>query len=265
MVIERPAPTEIISFMDPFRSRFGTGTNRRGGDRKRDSDPKAPLWTAVFDYDANADDELTLRQGDRVEVLSTDSKVSGDDGWWTGKIDGQVGIFPSNYVRMNDAVNGDAVPCSIDFSELQLNEVIGCGGFGKVYRGAWRGELVAVKAARQDLDDDINVIVQQVRQEAKLFWLLDHPNVATLKGVCLKPPNLCLVMEYYEGGALNRVLAGRKIPPEILIDWALQIARGMQYLHEEAPIPLIHRDLKSSNSKYHLQTVKFIHYSRAES
>ncbi|XP_019647659.1 PREDICTED: mitogen-activated protein kinase kinase kinase 10-like [Branchiostoma belcheri] len=247
MVIERPAPTEIISFMDPFRSRFGTGSNRRGGDRKRDSDPKAPLWTAVFDYDANADDELTLRQGDRVEVLSTDSKVSGDDGWWTGKIDGLVGIFPSNYVRMNDAVNGDVVPCTIDFSELQLNEVIGCGGFGKVYRGAWRGELVAVKAARQDLDDDINVIVQQVRQEAKLFWLLDHPNVATLKGVCLKPPNLCLVMEYYEGGALNRVLAGRKIPPEILIDWALQIARGMQYLHEEAPIPLIHRDLKSSN------------------
>jgi len=46
---------------------------------------------------------------------------------------------------------------------------------------------------------------------------------------------------------LNKALAGRKIPAEILIDWAIQIATGMKYLHEDAPIPLVHRDLKSSN------------------
>lgn len=57
-----------------------------------------PLWTAVFEYEACGEDELSLRPGDVVQVLSRDSHVSGDEGWWTGKIDQRVGIFPSNYV-----------------------------------------------------------------------------------------------------------------------------------------------------------------------
>ncbi|XP_034531379.1 mitogen-activated protein kinase kinase kinase 9 [Notolabrus celidotus] len=57
------------------------------------------FWTAVFDYEATAEDELSLRRGDLVEVLSKDSLVSGDEGWWTGMIADRVGIFPSNYVR----------------------------------------------------------------------------------------------------------------------------------------------------------------------
>ena len=47
-----------------------------------------------------------------------------------------------------------------------------------------------------------------------------------------------------------RILGGRKIRPDVLIDWAIQIARGMNYLHNGAPISLVHRDLKSSNSKF---------------
>ena len=57
-------------------------------------------------------------------------------------------------------------------------------------------------------------------------------------------------MEYARGGPLNRVLTGRKVRPSVLVDWAIQIARGMNYLHNGAPISLIHRDLKSSNGKY---------------
>jgi len=39
------------------------------------------------------------------------------------------------------------------------------------------------------------------------------------------------------------------LAPDVLVDWATQIASGMNYLHEEAKLPLVHRDLKSSNSK----------------
>uniref|UniRef100_A0A8C6UXG6 Mitogen-activated protein kinase kinase kinase 9 n=1 Tax=Neogobius melanostomus TaxID=47308 RepID=A0A8C6UXG6_9GOBI len=60
------------------------------------------LWTAVFDYEATAEDELSLRRGDVVEVLSKDSLVSGDEGWWTGMIADRVGIFPSNYCFKRD-------------------------------------------------------------------------------------------------------------------------------------------------------------------
>nr|CAD7594998.1 unnamed protein product [Timema genevievae] len=211
------------------------------------------LWTALYDYEAQGEDELSLRRGEIVEVLSKDSKISGDEGWWTGKIGDKVGIFPANFVAEEDVIDrvssviGDIQPVEIDFSELDLEEVIGVGGFGKVYRGFWNNQEVAVKAARHDPDEDISVTLENVRQEAKLFWLLKHENIVALEGVCLQMPNLCLVMEYARGGSLNRVLAGRKIRPDVLVDWAIQIARGMNYLHNGAPISLIHRDLKSSN------------------
>ncbi|XP_019727836.1 mitogen-activated protein kinase kinase kinase 9 isoform X1 [Hippocampus comes] len=216
----------------------------------------AGCWTAVFDYEATADDELNLRRGDLVEVLSKDSLVSGDEGWWTGVVADRVGIFPCNYVsrgvpeKRRAASSQEVTPLhllEIDFSELALEEIIGVGGFGKVFRAVWRGAEVAVKAARQDPDEDEEQTLASVRQEAKLFAMLEHANVMALLGVCLSLPNLCLVMEYARGGALNRVLAGKRVPPCALVDWAVQVARGMRYLHDQAIVTIIHRDLKSSN------------------
>ncbi|XP_053329681.1 mitogen-activated protein kinase kinase kinase 10 [Spea bombifrons] len=230
----------------------GVRGNERGNER--DYGASNPLWTAVFDYEATAEEELTLRRGDLVEVLSKDSTVSGDEGWWTGKIRDKVGIFPSNYVVsdlrypiLQGAPKEYPLPLEIAFEELALEEIIGVGGFGKVYRGGWRGEEVAVKAVRHDPDDDINVTAENVRQEAKLFCMLNHPNIIALKGVCLRPPHLCLVMEYARGGPLHRALAGKKVPAHVLVNWAVQIASGMKYLHSDTIVPIIHRDLKSSN------------------
>ncbi|XP_012888071.1 PREDICTED: mitogen-activated protein kinase kinase kinase 10 [Dipodomys ordii] len=214
------------------------------------STPAGPVWTAVFDYEAVGDEELTLRRGDRVQVLSQDCAVSGDEGWWTGQLpSGRVGVFPSNYVAPATpaAPAGLQLPQEIPFHELQLEEIIGVGGFGKVYRALWQGEEVAVKAARLDPERDPAVTAEQVRQEARLFGALQHPNIIALRGACLSPPNLCLVMEYARGGALSRVLAGRRVPPHVLVNWAVQVARGMNYLHNDAPVPIIHRDLKSIN------------------
>ncbi|XP_059954000.1 mitogen-activated protein kinase kinase kinase 9 isoform X2 [Mesoplodon densirostris] len=228
--------------------------------RELGSDAPLPYWTAVFEYEAAGEDELTLRLGDVVEVLSKDSQVSGDEGWWTGQLNQRVGIFPSNYVTPRSAFSSRCQPggedpscyppiqlLEIDFAELTLEEIIGIGGFGKVYRAFWIGDEVAVKAARHDPDEDISQTIENVRQEAKLFAMLKHPNIIALRGVCLKEPNLCLVMEFARGGPLNRVLSGKRIPPDILVNWAVQIARGMNYLHDEAIVPIIHRDLKSSN------------------
>ncbi|ENN79589.1 hypothetical protein YQE_03960, partial [Dendroctonus ponderosae] len=213
------------------------------------------LCTALFDYKAQGEDELSLRKGEIVVILSKDAKISGDEGWWTGKIGDKVGIFPANFVidaaeeEINhvDSIFADVNLVKIDFKELKLDEVIGVGGFCKVYRGEWQGTEVAVKAARQDADENLQVTLENVIKEAKLFCLLRHENIVSLKGVCLQEPNLCLILEYCRGGSLNRVLAGRKIRPDVLVDWAIQIARGMDYLHSRAPISLIHRDLKSSN------------------
>ncbi|XP_029106764.1 mitogen-activated protein kinase kinase kinase 11-like [Scleropages formosus] len=249
--------------MEPLKNIFSL-SSWKGVEQSRTGNFTNPLWTALFDYEAAGKDELTLRKGDLVEVLSLDSEVSGDEGWWAGKVNNKVGIFPSNYVSLKPSRYGtlqdravvgqlgpaaakDHEPQEVDFAELSLEEVIGVGGFGKVYRGNWRGELVAVKAARRDPDEDISVTGQNVRQEARLFAMLTHPNIITLKGVCLQEPNMCLIMEYASGGPLSRALAGRRIPPHVLVNWAVQIARGMLYLHSGAIVPVIHRDLKSNN------------------
>ncbi|MEQ2243349.1 hypothetical protein ILYODFUR_006147, partial [Ilyodon furcidens] len=252
--------------MEPLKNIFSRSSlsNWKNLDQSQKGNFTNPVWTALFDYEASCKDELTLRKGDLVEVLSQDSEISGDEGWWAGKVNNKVGIFPSNYgsfkpsgyaklpgssvvEELNRAVVGNVDPEEVDFRELSLEEVIGVGGFGKVYRGTWRGELVAVKAARQDPDEDISVTAQNVRQEAHLFAMLTHQNIIALKGVCLQEPNLCLIMEYASGGPLSRALAGRRIPPHVLVNWAVQIARGMLYLHNEAIVPVIHRDLKSNN------------------
>ncbi|XP_062325337.1 mitogen-activated protein kinase kinase kinase 9 isoform X1 [Osmerus eperlanus] len=242
---------EVVCWPAPEHCISATGTVASG------------YWTAVFDYEASAEDELSLRKGDLVEVLSKDSLVSGDEGWWTGVIEDRVGIFPSNYVSSGNGISEKirdtteeeyseySVPplhlLEIDFSELALEEIIGVGGFGKVYRAIWRGAEVAVKAARRDPDEEAGQTLESVRQEAKLFAMLCHPNIMALLGVCLQEPHLCLVMEFARGGPLNRALSGKRIPPCTLVDWAVQIARAMHYLHCQAIVPIIHRDLKSSN------------------
>ncbi|CAH7040513.1 mitogen-activated protein kinase kinase kinase 21 [Phodopus roborovskii] len=227
----------------------------------------AGMWTALYDYDARGEDELSLRRGQLVEVLSQDAAVSGDEGWWAGQVQRRLGIFPASYVAPCGQVPPSAPPkprpCSplhVDFERLELKELIGAGGFGQVYRATWQGQEVAVKEARRDSEQDAAAAAESVRREARLFAMLQHPNIIQLRGVCLRQPHLCLVLEFARGGALNRALAAsapdprapgprraRRIPPHVLVNWAVQIARGMLYLHEEAVVPILHRDLKSSN------------------
>ena len=195
-------------------------THGAGADKKATSDQSQhlaktaakSLWTAIYDYDAQGEDELKLVKGDVIEVLSKDYKISGDEGWWTGKCNDKVGVFPCNFVAPSDLdfsnFTSDELkrfyPPHISWSELRVEEVIGAGGFGKVFRGYYRGHEVAVKAARRDPDEDANETKEKVLQEGKLFWLLKHKNIVGLHGVCLEEPNLCLIMEYARGGALNK-------------------------------------------------------------
>lgn len=101
------------------------------------SEAPLPYWTAVFEYEAAGEDELTLRLGDVVEVLSKDSQVSGDEGWWTGQLNQRVGIFPSNYVTPRSAFSSRCQPGGEDpscYPPIQCKMKAGLG----IWRGGGR-------------------------------------------------------------------------------------------------------------------------------
>ena len=49
----------------------------------------------AFEYDPEQDDELALQVGEIVEILEDN-----DEGWWKGKLNGKIGVFPSNFVEI---------------------------------------------------------------------------------------------------------------------------------------------------------------------
>ncbi|KAA0716178.1 Mitogen-activated protein kinase kinase kinase 12 [Triplophysa tibetana] len=122
----------------------------------------------------------------------------------------------------------------VPFEEISELQWVGSGAQGAVFLGKFHGEEVAVKKVRDIKETEI-----------KHLRKLKHPNIITFKGVCTQAPCYCLIMEYCAQGQLYEVLrAGRKITPSLLVDWAMGIAGGMNYLHLHK---IIHRDLKSPN------------------
>uniref|UniRef100_S4RS87 SH3 domain-containing protein n=1 Tax=Petromyzon marinus TaxID=7757 RepID=S4RS87_PETMA len=52
---------------------------------------------ALFSYEAQNNDELSLKEGELVEIIAKDC---GDAGWWEGEVNGKRGVFPDNFVKL---------------------------------------------------------------------------------------------------------------------------------------------------------------------
>ncbi|KAJ6768513.1 SERINE/THREONINE-PROTEIN KINASE TNNI3K-RELATED [Salix koriyanagi] len=140
----------------------------------------------------------------------------------------------------------DCLDYEIMWEDLTVGEQIGQGSCGTVYHALWYGSDVAVKVfSKQEYSDDI---ILAFRQEVSLMKRLRHPNVLLFMGAVTSPQRLCIVTEFLPRGSLFRLLqrSTTKLDWRRRVHMALDIARGMNYLHHCNP-PIIHRDLKSSN------------------
>lgn len=134
----------------------------------------------------------------------------------------------------------------VDFSELSIDpEPIGRGGYGTVFKGNWRGTVVAVKKMKiEGKAERFNEFLQ----ECQTMMSVRHPNIVLFMGACTKRHNPAIILEYCGNGSLWDVLRNHNTP----LPWylrckiALDIARGVNYLHK-FPVPVLHRDLKSLN------------------
>lgn len=223
---------------------------------------RAPVCFAVacFDYIAVNEDELALRQNDNVLVLSKDEQDTGDIGWWLGRIESggllRCGVFPQNYVIEVASAEalGSVEDHPVSLIEISKDKVVklkpvGVGGFGKVYLGSFNSGPVAIKEmiCTGVSERDLQHKCEELRREAELLAGFSHRNIARLYGIITTMPAVSLVMEYAAGGSLSTALQDNFLDQRVVLDWALQIAKGLNYLHNDSPTAVVHRDLKSQN------------------
>ncbi|GAM19520.1 hypothetical protein SAMD00019534_026950 [Acytostelium subglobosum LB1] len=135
---------------------------------------------------------------------------------------------------------------NIDIGEVKLGERIGKGNFGEVYKGYWRGAVVAVK--KLPAHNITEVVMKEFHREIELMKNLRHPNVLQFLGSCTIPPNICICTEYMPRGSLYSILHDAKVVLQwtLIRKMCLDAVKGVIYLHNSNPI-ILHRDLKSHN------------------
>ncbi|KAI3446633.1 hypothetical protein Pfo_003298 [Paulownia fortunei] len=128
------------------------------------------------------------------------------------------------------------------------NNLLGSGGFGPVFLGELEdGRLVAVKKLSLDKQQQGE---SEFLAEVRLITSIQHKNLVRLLGCCSDGAQRLLVYEYMKNRSLDHIIFGKS---EIFLNWStrfqiiLGIARGLQYLHEDSHVRIVHRDIKASN------------------
>ncbi|KAF6174193.1 hypothetical protein GIB67_033725 [Kingdonia uniflora] len=154
----------------------------------------------------------------------------------TGRIglNEEITLQSFTYLELEKATNG-------------FREEVGRGSFGTVFKGVIsNGErIIAVKRLERVVDEG----EREFRTEMRVIGRTHHKNLVRLLGYCHEGSNRLLVYEYMCNGSLENFL----FKPEKYPSWdervgiALNIARGILYLHEECETQIIHCDIKPQN------------------
>ncbi|CAK8535622.1 unnamed protein product [Lathyrus sativus] len=154
-----------------------------------------------------------------------------------------------NYSRMADKKSSVAI---FDFQLLEgatnsfsRDNIMGESGSRIVYRAHFDEHFkAAVKKADSDAD-------REFENEVSLLSKIRHQNIIKLLGYCIHGESRFLVYEFMESGSLETQIhgptRGSSLTWYIRLRIAIDVARALEYLHENSNPPVVHRDLKSSN------------------
>ncbi|KAG6544341.1 hypothetical protein Mapa_014175 [Marchantia paleacea] len=165
---------------------------------------------------------------------------------------------PSSDMELKNAVEALAYEdWTVDFHNLVIGERLGGGSSGRLYRGQYLSQDVAIKIIELN---ELNVenesgtlrsvpaveLLQMFKQEVSIMRLVRHKNLVQFIGACSCWPKLCIVTELMAGGSVRDVMQSRggglDIPAAVKV--LRDAARGMDFLHRRG---IVHRDLKAAN------------------
>ena len=141
----------------------------------------------------------------------------------------------------------------------KINAAIGQGGMGCIYEAEdlrLEGRLCALKEVQGDSTQSPETQQQardQFYREASVLARLDHPNLPKVSDFFSAAGRDYLVMDYVPGRDLRDIMTEartnqRFLPEADVLNWAMQLADALEYLHRQEP-PIVHRDIKPSNLK----------------
>ncbi|ESW21673.1 hypothetical protein PHAVU_005G090000 [Phaseolus vulgaris] len=155
------------------------------------------------------------------------------------------------FKKNSNMVSASGIP-EYSYKDLQkatynFTTLIGQGAFGPVYKAQMStGETVAVKVLATNSKQG----EKEFHTEVMLLGRLHHRNLVNLVGYCAEKGQHMLIYVYMSKGCLASHLYSEEngtLGWELRIHIALDVARGIEYLHDGAVPPVIHRDIKSSN------------------
>ncbi|EFP05572.1 CRE-MLK-1 protein [Caenorhabditis remanei] len=234
--------------------------------------PASEKCVAAYEYEAQREDELALPIGSILRVIKYETQ---EDGWYLGSLDGKVGMFPANYVRLLPAEEslvgfhaddislpeenktledfriGHGATATVFKVDLKINKSLDKGAMGDVSSYQMKAALKRFNKHTYNSRGEHMTDAEQLemlKREANLVDGLSHNNIVRLLGICLEDPYFGLLLELCEGSSLRTVCrsmnSDSSIPLGVLVDWAKQVAQGMEYLTKEG---YVHRDLKADN------------------
>jgi RNA polymerase sigma factor (sigma-70 family) len=139
-----------------------------------------------------------------------------------------------------------APPALLDYRGYVLEQHIGSGGMGKVYRvrRLSDGQRVAVKMLRKARWNQLGA-VERFLEEARIVGTLHHPGIVEVHGVGRTPGGgPFIAMEYIDGDNLATITAHRQPSPSQALEWVAAAADALHYAHQQG---IVHCDLKPSN------------------
>uniref|UniRef100_A0A2N9E5B3 non-specific serine/threonine protein kinase n=1 Tax=Fagus sylvatica TaxID=28930 RepID=A0A2N9E5B3_FAGSY len=164
---------------------------------------------------------------------------------------------PGNGKEVVKNIDGSNVVISIEVlrqvtNNFSKDNILGRGGFGVVYKGELRdGTKIAVKRMKSGAVSSKGM--KQFQAEIEVLTKVRHRRLVALLGYCTNDNERLLVFEYMPEGTLTQHLfhwgenGCSPLTWKQRITIALDVARGLEYLHSLAQQSFIHRDLKPSN------------------
>ena len=133
----------------------------------------------------------------------------------------------------------------IQREEVLLSEnVLGKGAWGSVRQGTFRGCQVAIKEIHELILSPHNR--RLFEREMSIASCCRHPNLLQFIGATNDDGRPLFVTELLET-SLRHLLSERALNLEEIVSLALNVAKGLNYLHLNRPLPIIHRDISSAN------------------